>query len=172
MFVKEVEKELPAHEIIIASDRAGRGKGWAVREALQHAKGDRIAFLDSDGDIPPRMLRRLIPFLDDFDVVVGSKRIWKAPWHRKIITHLSRIYIRLFFGLTCDTQTGIKLFRREALDSWKENSFIFDVEILAKAKKKGMKIIEVPIEAEIKNPMSRKALWNTFLGSIRLMFRS
>jgi glycosyltransferase involved in cell wall biosynthesis len=171
LFIEEVEKILPAHEIIIASDRVGRGKGWAVREALQHAKGDQIAFLDSDGDIPPRMLLRLIPFLDDFDVVVGSKRITKAPLHRKIITHLSRIYIRLFFGLVVDTQTGIKLFRREAIEEWKTDGFFFDVEILAKAKRKCMRMIEVPIEVEIKEKMSGKILWRTLCESLCLMFR-
>lgn len=171
-FVKEVERVLPAHEIIIASDRTGRGKGWAVRQALMHAKGDRIAFLDSDGDIEPRMLLRLIPFLDDFDVVVGSKRIWHAPLHRKILTHLSRVYMRVMFGVTFDTQTGIKLFRREAIQGWRLDGFIFDLEILIKAKQRGMKIIEVPIEAEIKESMSWRIICKTLWESLILWFRS
>jgi glycosyltransferase involved in cell wall biosynthesis len=171
LLIKEIEDILPAHEIIVASDRSGRGKGWAVREALNHAKGDQIAFLDSDGDIPPRMLLRLIPFLDDFDVVVGSKRNHKAPIHRKIITHLSRIYIRIMFGLFLDTQTGIKLFRREALEEWGTDGFFFDVEILAKARRKGMKMIEVPIEAEITASVSRKIIWKTLIESVFLKFR-
>lgn len=171
LFIEEIEKILPAHEILIASDRAGKGKGWAVREALNHAKGDQIAFLDSDGDIPPRMLLRLIPYLEDFDVVVGSKRLTHAPLHRKIITHLSRFYIRCLFGLFFDTQTGIKLFRRKAIEDWKTDGFLFDVEILAKAKKKGMKIVEVPIEAEITASISKKILWKTLLESLRLKFR-
>lgn len=170
-FVEEVERELPAHEIIVIRDNDGRGKGWALREALLHAKGDCIAFLDGDGDIPPRMLHRLFPFLEDFDIVVGSKRVLNAPWHRKIITHLSRIYIRLAFGLTVDTQTGIKLFRYDALEYWKSNSFFFDVEILAKAMRKGKRIIEVPIEAEIKASMSMKALYLTFRESLCLLYR-
>lgn len=170
-FVEEVERVLPADQIIIARDRYSRGKGWAVREALLHARGDQIAFLDSDGDIPPRMLKRLLPFLEDYDCVVGSKKIYRAPWHRKIITHLSRLYIRIAFGLNVDTQTGIKLFRSEALEYWKTDGFFFDVEVLAKAKRRGMRIIEVPIEAEIKSGMSLKAIYLTLRESVWLWFR-
>ena len=171
-FIAEIERSLPATEIIIAVDRYGYGKGWAMREALAQAKGDKIAFLDGDGDIPPRMLKRLLPLLEDYDVVVGSKRIMHAPLHRKIITHLSRIYIRLFFGLSCDTQTGIKLFRREALEAWKSDGFLFDIEILAKAQKRGFRIMEMPIEAEITRPMQMGVIWRAFKESVRLWFRS
>jgi len=172
-FVEELEKSIPeAHEIIVASDREGKGKGWAVREAMLHATGNMIAFIDGDGDIPPRMLWRLFPFLEDYDVVLGSKKMTHAPLHRKIITYLSRLYIRIFFNIPEETQTGIKLFRRDALEYWKMNGFLYDVEILAKAKKRGMRMIEVPIEAEIKSSMSWRALWLTFTESLRLKFQS
>ncbi len=159
-------------EIIIASDPEGRGKGWAIREALKEAKGDLIAFIDGDGDIEPRMLWRLFPFLVDFDVVVGSKRMTNAPLQRKIITHLSRLYIKIMFGISVETQTGIKLFHRSALTDWQSNSFAFDFEILAKCQKRGLRMIEIPIEAEIKEKMSRRALWRTLIESLRLKFLS
>jgi len=172
-FVEELETLFPAaYEIIVCSDRYSRGKGWAVREAMLQAKGDTIAVIDGDGDIPPRMLWRLFPFLEDYDVVVGSKRMTRAPLQRKIVTYLSRLYIRFFFGLPIETQTGIKLFRRDALHFWKTNGFFFDVEILRNAHKRGKKMIEVPIEAEIKESLSWRALWRTLLESIRLKFQS
>lgn len=171
-FIDEVEADFPeAHEIIIASDREGRGKGWAIREALLKCKGDHIAFIDGDGDIPARMLWRLFPFIEDFDIVVGSKRMTYAPIQRKIITYLSRLYIRLMFGISVETQTGIKLFRRTALELWKTDGFAFDVEILARAARHKKKIIEIPIEAEITESMSWGAVWKTFLDSLCLKFQ-
>lgn len=170
-FVSLVETHFPACEILVSSDSEGRGKGWAIRQAIAFAKGDQIAFLDGDGDIHPRMLLRLLPFLDDFDVVVGTKRIKHRHFSRRIVTVLSRIYIRTIFGLTCDTQTGIKLFRRSALVNWKTDGFLFDVEILAGIHKNGGRIVEVPIEAEITERMSKGAVWKTFLESLILKFR-
>jgi glycosyltransferase involved in cell wall biosynthesis len=170
-FIEEIEREIPCSEIIIACDRYGKGKGWAVRTALAQAKGSSIVFLDADGDISPKMLRRLIPFTDDFDIVVGSTRICKTNYRRKIITFLSRIYLRILFGVGCDTQTGIKIFRRESLPQWATDGFLFDAEILAKAYRAGAKIIEVPIECEIKRQMPLRTLWKTFLESLSLWFR-
>ncbi len=170
-FIMEVERIIPAHEIIVSNDSDGHGKGWAIRQAFRCVRGDKVAFLDGDGDVHPRMLLRLLPFLQDFDAVVGTKRITKAPWTRKVITHLSRIYIRVMFGLPFDTQTGIKLFRRDRLPHWSCDSWLFDVEILSKIKKGGGRIIEVPIEAEITKQIGWRAMWLTFLESLILKFR-
>lgn len=174
-FVQSVEDRLPVTEILISRDREGKGKGWAIREALWWAKGDQIAFLDGDGEIPARMLLRLLPFLDDFDVVVGSKRITKSPRRRKIMTHVTRWWFKLLFGVNVDTQTGIKLFKREALDAlskgWESNGFIFDVEILARLQKKGFRMVEVPIECEIKRQLAFKTIFRIAAESIWLKWR-
>ena len=170
----EVESILPVHEIIVCNDRESKGKGWALREAFQASRGDLIAFIDGDGDVPPRMLRRLLPFLEDFDVVAGSKRITKSPLRRKIMTHVTRIWFRFLFGVQVDTQTGIKLFRRsalEALDHWESNGYIFDAEIIARLQKKGFKIVEVPVEVEIKKQLEFKTIFRIFFESLWLKYR-
>jgi glycosyltransferase involved in cell wall biosynthesis len=178
-FVHEVESLGIAHEIIISKDSESKGKGWCLREALKESKGDLIAFIDGDGDIPPRMFRRLLPFLEDFDVVVGSKRITHSPLRRKIMTHVTRIWFRFLYGVQADTQTGIKLFRRKALKSinwtWEANGFIFDAEIIARLQRAGVKIVEVPIECEIRRQLAFKTIFRIAAESIwlkwRLLFR-
>ena len=179
LFLEDLERIVPCGEIIVARDRDRNGKGWALREALKEAKGDQIAFIDGDGEIPARMLLRLMPFLEDFDVVVGSKRITVAPMRRKIMTQVTRFFFRLFFGVWCDTQTGIKLFRRSALDNyapyWHANGFIFDLELISRLQKNGLKIVEVPVEVWIRQQLkvstifkiTREAIWLWF----RLLFR-
>ena len=175
LFLDEVERILPAYEIIVANDFERKGKGWALREAFIESKGDQVAFIDGDGDIEPRMLLRLLPFLDDFDAVVGSKRITHAPLRRKIMTHVTRIWFRFLFGVSVDTQTGIKLFRRAALSTfsnyWEANGFIFDVEIIANIQKRGYKIVEVPVEVEMKSQLAFKTIWTIFWESIWLKCR-
>lgn len=155
----------PGVQIIVAQDRESRGKGWALRQALGQAKGDLICFIDGDMDIHPRMILRLLPFIDDYDIVVGKKQIRGIP-SRRILTRLSRWLIQALFGLGVDTQTGIKLFRREALPYWKENGFMFDLEILAKSVRAGNTLIEVPVEANIERKMAGrsvvKCLWAAF----------
>ena len=120
------------------------------------------------------MLLRLLPFLEDFDVVVGSKRITKSPLRRKIMTHVTRIWFRFLFGVYVDTQTGIKIFKREAIESittWESNGFIFDPEIISRLQKKGFKMVEVPIECEIRRQVALKTINRIFLESLWLRWR-
>ena len=174
-FIAEVEGRFPCCEIIISNDSESKGKGWAIREALRHCKGDQIAMLDGDGEIPARMLLRLLPFLDDFPIVVGSKRITHAPLRRKIMTHVTRVWFRFLFGIYVDSQTGIKLFKREALEaldwSWESTGFIYDCEVLARLQKKGFKMVEVPIECEIRRQLAFKMIFRIFMESLWLKWR-
>jgi glycosyltransferase involved in cell wall biosynthesis len=159
------EREFPEAQTITAVDRHGRGKGWALREALRHCEGDVVAFIDGDMDIHPRMIRRLLPFIQDYDIVVGKKQI-RGLLSRRILTLCSRLYIWVLFGLNIDTQTGVKLFRREAIPHWVTNDFSFDVEVLAKAKRANRYIIEVPVDVQGSKPMKVKSilkcLWSSF----------
>ena len=95
------------------------------------------------------------------------------------MTHLTRLWFRFLFGVQFDTQTGIKLFRREALESldhWESNGFIFDAEIIARLQAKGYKIVEVPIECEIRRQLAIKTIFRIFGESLwlkcRLLFRA
>lgn len=174
LFMDEVEAMLPVHEIVVCNDRESKGKGWALREAFTQSRGDLVAFIDGDGDIPPRMLKRLLPFLEDFDVVVGSKRITKSPLRRKIMTRVTRLWFKFLFGVKVDTQTGIKVFRRaalESLDFWASNGFIFDLEIISRLQEKGFKIVEVPVEVEIKKQLAFTTIFRITGESIWLKFR-
>ena len=167
--VDDIEKLSPA-QIVIYNDRYGRGKGWAIREALKEATGDVICFIDADRDIPARMINRLIPFLEDYDIVIGKKRL-TGSWQRKVITLFSRVFIGLVFGLWIQTQVGIKVFKRSALPSWDNDSFAFDIEILSKAKKAGMRIIEVPVEVSINKGMPLSSIFKFMRGAAQIKCR-
>lgn len=168
--LRRAEKEFPNSQVIVATDRYRKGKGWAIREALKHASGNIIAFIDGDLDIHPRMIRRLIPHLSEFDIVVGKKDT-RRMFSRWILTVLSRAYIWLLFRVPVDTQTGVKVFWREALPDWEENSFAFDIEILAKAKRAGFSMFEVTIDAERSKKMKIRSIINTFFGSLHIYRR-
>lgn len=175
LFMNELEEILPVHEIVVCNDRESRGKGWALREAFMQSRGDIVAFIDGDGDIPPRMLRLLLVTMEelDCDVVVGSKRITKAPLRRKVMTHVTRWWFKILFGVRCDTQTGIKLFKRKALEGnlWICDSFVFDVELICNIQSSGYEIVEVPIKCEIKKQLAFKTIWRIFWGSVLLCLK-
>lgn len=166
--MEELEYLYPEAQLIVSNDGAGHGKGWAFRAALPHATGDTIVMLDADGDISPRMIARLLPFLADYDIVCGTKPI-SGRKSRRIISYFSRLYIALCFGIKCDSQTGIKVFRREAIPTFYSNRWLFDLEILSVAKQQGFSMIEVPIEyTPGNNKVKLISLWKTLKESITL----
>lgn len=168
--ITETEKLFPEAQIIIANDRYRKGKGWAIREALSQATGENIVFIDGDMDIHPRVIRRMLPLLKSYDIVVGKKET-KAMLSRHILTILSRIYIWFVFRIPVDTQTGVKAFKRRAIPSWETDSFAFDIEILSKAKNNGCSMVEVPVRAERTKRMAARSILHTLLESFKVWRR-
>ena len=171
LVVFECRLLFPQAQIIVGKDVLGNGKGWANKKSIFFSLGGVIALIDGDMDIHPKMIKRLLPYLDDYDIVVGTKGIKNIPLKRKVITILSRIYIRLLFGLKVDTQTGIKVFKRYKIPEWFTSGFSFDMELLAKAQRRGIRIVEVPIEAKVSKSKSIKVLFKTLLESLKIWYR-
>jgi len=166
--VNDILHYYPKAQVIVVTDRYRKGKGWAIREGLRLAKGRIVVFLDGDHDIHPKMIRRLMFHMAEFDIVVGKKDT-RDNIFRYIVTLLSRLYIYIMFAIPVDTQTGIKAFRRDKIPDWECNSFAFDIEILRKAKELGYSMYEVTVEAKRSKPVKLISIWRTFIESIKIL---
>lgn len=169
--IEKAFTKFPGIEVLISNDPTGKGKGWAVRQAIPKAKHNYICIIDGDMDIHPRMAQRLLAFIVDYDIVVGKKQI-RGLLSRRILTVLSRLYIWSLFGLNIDTQTGIKLFKKKAIPYFETDGYMFDLEILVKAKKGGCRIIEVPVEANIERKMKFSSILKCFAESLKICWKS
>jgi glycosyltransferase involved in cell wall biosynthesis len=134
-----------------------KGKGFALRTGLSHARGTYVAFIDSDGDLDPRELSRFIQWMQTYDahMVIGSKRHALSdvsyPWQRRIMSWTYHRLVHALFGIkVSDTQTGIKLVRRDVLAAvlprMVEKRYAFDLELLVAARRLGFRrIMEAPV---------------------------
>lgn len=135
-----------------------RGKGYAVRYGMARAKGGIIAFIDAGSDLSARGIGLALEQLKwhNADIIIGSKRHPASkvnyPWQRKALSFFVQRATRLFFGLNVsDTQTGLKVFKREVLIKTLPRLLVkrwaFDLEILSVANRLGFnKIYESPVE--------------------------
>ncbi len=152
--------------INVISYHPNKGKGHALKQGFKQTSGDLIAFLDADRDLPPRQLLTLWQVMDDCnaDVVIGSKlhpdSHLNYPRLRRLVTVCYFGLVRFLFGLPIhDTQTGIKLFRREVLEQvfphLEIEGFAFDLELLVGAHLFGYSIAEAPVVLEFQSNDSR-----------------
>jgi glycosyltransferase involved in cell wall biosynthesis len=143
-----------ADELRYFKHPVNRGKGAAVRTALENITGDVVIIQDADLEYDPREIPGLLePILDGrADVVYGS-RFLGGPhrvlyfWHylgNKLLTLLSNALSNLNLS---DMETCYKAFRREVFADLriKSNRFEFEPEITLKVARRGFRIYETPI---------------------------
>lgn len=133
------------------------GKGWALKTGFEFSRGELVLFLDADLELSPLHLPNFLHIMDQTraDVVIGSKLHPDSrldyPLKRKIMSKVYYLVTRILFGLQVkDTQTGIKLFRRSALEialpRLVVKRFAFDIELLLLMLKYHQKVESAPIE--------------------------
>ncbi len=134
-----------------------QGKGFAVRQGVESARGQYLLICDADGSIPPGELKKLLPFArKGYELVVGSRAVPGArglvdqPWVRRILGRVFNLLVAfLITRMASDTQCGFKLLEartaRKIFSLTTINGFAFDVEMLYLARKMGFVLKEVPV---------------------------
>lgn len=134
-----------------------RGKGAAVRTGVLAATGRRILFADADGATPIAEERRLTLALTNGAAVASGSRYVPGPGvirrrnvRREVASTVFRTAARWLIGVGVrDTQCGFKMFRAEAartlFSTGAETGYLFDLEVLALARRTGFGVAEVAV---------------------------
>jgi hypothetical protein len=164
---------------------------------MARSEGDLVAFIDAGMEIDPNGISMILEHMlwYNADIIVGSKR---HPASRVSYPFIRRIYsfgystlCRLLFRLNItDTQTGLKVYKRNVLETVLPrlviNEYAFDIELLAVAKHLGFnRIYEAPVTVSLDfitgsrlaskafflDPFIRSMLFDTFSVYYRMNFR-
>jgi glycosyltransferase involved in cell wall biosynthesis len=152
--LSSVVAEFP-REVVVMTHANNRGKGAAVRSAVEKMTGDAVIIQDADLEYAPSdyplMLEPIIA--GRADVVYGSRFSGQQAkrvlffWHyvgNCFLTMLSNMLTNI--NLT-DMETGFKAFRAEVLRKipLRSDRFGFEPEVTAKVARRGLRIYEVGI---------------------------
>ena len=186
--IKEFQAQFP--ERIHLIERKGKlGLGTAYIAGFKWALArsyDFICEMDCDFSHNPKDLKRLIQSCQTgADVSVGSRytaggSVVNWPLHRKWMSKGAGIYVNLVLGLRVkDATAGFVCFKRQVLeelelDHIKFIGYAFQIEMKYKAKQKGFKIQEVPIQFIDRvfgqSKMSLNIFNEAFLGVLKMRF--
>ncbi len=168
--VREIQKEV-AFITLLQVDHGG--KGHAVKAGMMQARGEYLFLCDSDLSMPIQEVTKFLPpALDRYDLAIASREIegarrYNEPAYRHLMGRVFNLIVRLLavHGIH-DTQAGFKCFRREAAHQLFPLQTIagwgFDVEILFIAQRRGMRIIEVPINWYYANRSQVRPIHDTY----------
>ncbi|MGC8767403.1 MAG: glycosyltransferase family 2 protein [Brevinematia bacterium] len=170
-------------KVLIVENKFNQGKGFALKNGFFNSVGDVVVLIDSDLDIPPDQIESLInEYRKGYDVVITSKfekgSEIKYPFMRRIISFGYYLFIKILFGLPFkDTQTGLKLIKREVLEICLNRMvvkrFAFDLELLTIAYRYNFSIKSIPVKINYhgKGFVSPKVLIMSFIDTLAIFYR-
>jgi glycosyltransferase involved in cell wall biosynthesis len=181
----EVARRFPSPSIRVIHYPERVGKGHALRVGLNSARGAYVGFIDADGEIDPAAVRSFLSLMRLYepDVILGSKRhpmsLVSYPVSRRVMSWTYHKLTRIAFRVNVrDTQTGLKVIRRDVLRSvlprMFEKRYAFDLELLVVARALGFtKVFEAPVRIEHSFPstVDPGSVFGILLDTAAVFFR-
>lgn len=163
-----------------------KGKGAALRRGMTESNAEISVFTDVDFPYTTDSTVRLIHSLLDQkgDIVVGQRRknyYEKTPWQRKMISQMLKWFNKNVLRIpVTDTQVGLKGFNaagRSAFLRTTVNRYLFDLEFLILASRRGEGLTIAPVEVELRDnvvftKLSLKTLMPELRSIVPLFFRA
>lgn len=167
-----------------------RGKGYAVRAGFDAATTPYVVFTDVDLAYDPEDASRLVALLlEGADLAVANRasphsRHWISPrdfpslYRRHLLSRIYNAWVRALLPITVgDTQAGLKAVTRAAWTRLSPtltvNDFAFDTELLARASREGLRVVEMPVSFRYVDPttvaMVRQG-WRMLFAVFRLRY--
>lgn len=149
--LREAEKiAFKNKNIKIVSHQPNRGYGAALKEGFQNASYNYIVFTDGDGQFDISQITKFIDKIDEADIVIGYRKKRRDTFARHILMYMLRVWDLTFFGFRFrDIDCGFKMFKKESLERimpLRSEGAMITTEILAKAKRKNLKIEQVEVD--------------------------
>ena len=146
-------------DLAVGKVREGQTKGLLFGAKL--AKFPVIVTIDSDLENPPELITALVEKLDNFDLVVAS---------RKVLPRFSEKWASKTLGKICgvsDFYSNFRAYKKETIAKSLIHGETFGGELLVIAKKKGFRISEIRYEPPLRR--SKPRIGGTIIANLRIV---
>jgi glycosyltransferase involved in cell wall biosynthesis len=172
----EVARELGAR--VVYEERKGYGR--AYKSGFEKARGDIIVTMDGDGTYPPNSIPLLVQVLLTEKLDFMTARRWRSKQDKSksplrlfgnaVLTSVTMVLFRRFL---VDSQSGMWVFRRDALPGFQPTADTMalsqEIKILAFTNPK-VRCLEMPIYYGERVGESKLNLWRDGFGNLLQLF--
>ena len=186
-YIKELSKTNKRVKLIERPGKLGLGTAYVEGYKYMLREGYDVAYqMDADYSHDPREISNFKKYLDEYDLIIGSRYIQGVnvinwPMQRLLLSYFANIYTRIITGMPLkDSTGGFKCFKRKVLeaidlDHVKSNGYSFQIEMNYKAWIKGFKLKEASIifmdRVAGTSKMSKKIVREAIFRVWKLRFR-
>ena len=157
--VKSMQRQMGAHRVQLQPRSGKFGLGTAYSHGLQFAHCDLVALMDADLSHNPKSLAAMVKKQrsTNADIVSGSRYapgggVVNWPMSRKLTSAGANYLAQELLGMgsfSSDVTGSFRVYKRNKL-SWlvhksKATGYVFQLEVLYRAKQANMRIVEEPI---------------------------
>ena len=179
---------------MVISHEKNLGKGAAMKTGVENARGDILAFLDSDGAHEPRDIPSIIaPIVQGrVDFVIGSRALPESeltvpPLRRRLSNDLASFVISVIISFLLPLATMFRCpfkwvrmtdctsgFRAIKKEGWQKldlisQGFQIETEMIYEAARNKLTIVEVPISCNWNSKISRLSIVRDGLETLKLL---
>ncbi len=172
---------------ILGITKTNSGHGPTILQGYREAvkESEWVFQIDSDDEMGPEAFPQLWAQRDNYDFLVGQRDGRKQPLPRKVISFVSRLCVRLFYGKGIwDVNTPYRLMRAAVFERFynaiPEDTFAPNVILSGLAARHHLRMLEIPVpqhdrttgEVSIKKWKLLKAAAKSFMQTILFAFGS
>ena len=184
--LKKIKKDKKWKELKLFYEKKPLGLGNAFKKGfnLSDKKATHVITMDADWNHDPEEISILFSRMkNNIDIVIGSRNCKGAkttgiPIWKKVLSNLMNLIFNIITDVNIkDKTSGYRLYKKEALDKIKNEysskNFEFLPEILIIAQKKGLNIVEAPINFKFRTiGKSKLEIFKTTKGYSKLLIRT
>jgi len=128
--------------------KANKGVGYANHVIYRKVKGDLLFWNASDNQIHMETALLMLPYLQEHDLVVGNRALRADSLVRRLSSGLFSKLLRVRFRIPVKDIDSVKAYRISSLKKIMPESktAFIESELLIKAVRKKLRIIEIPIK--------------------------
>jgi glycosyltransferase involved in cell wall biosynthesis len=145
--IRSLKKSYPVR---VYTKQGTKGKAYSLIEGFAKAKYQLICMIDGDLQYPPEAIPGMSTLLsrEEADIIQTRRVDNNTSRLRKLSTKtFNFVFAQMLFGIKFDTQSGLKLFKKEILTKvdLQPGAWTFDLDFLVKSMQHGYKVVSYDI---------------------------